>query len=80
MTLNGRKFLVKIIERISQKRFLKKEAGRKSRELTLTLVILLAWNKLTNTLDSIKNGQETTEHYEISFPQLLLLFLEVFFQ
>ena len=55
-------FLVKIIERISQKRFLKKEAGQKSRELTLTLFILLAWNKLTNTPDSIKNGQETTQH------------------
>jgi len=62
MTLNGRKFLVNFIERISQKRFLKSEAERKSRELTLTLVILLAWNKVTKTLDSIKNGQETTEH------------------
>ena len=44
------------------KKISEKKAGWKSRELTLTLIILLAWNKLTHTLDSIKNGQETTEH------------------
>ena len=79
MTSSGRNSQVKFLERISQKGFPKKEAGRKSSELTPTLAILIVWNELTNTLDSIKNGQETTEQWEISFPQLLLLFLEVFF-
>ena len=68
MTLNGRKFLVKNIERISQKRFLKKEAGRKSTELTLTVVILFVWNKLTNTLGSIKTAKKQRSTRKLGFP------------
>ena len=73
---SGKNSQVKFLERISQKGFPKKEAGRKSSELTPTLVILIVWNEATNTLDSIENGQETTEQWEIRSPQLLLLFLE----
>ena len=58
MTLSGRNFQVKFFERIYQKGFLKKEAGEKSRELTLTLVILFVWNNLTNTLGSIKMSKK----------------------
>ena len=80
MTLTARKLQSNFFEPIARKGFLKKEAGRKSRELTLTLVLLYYRNTLTITLGSIKHGQETTEQQESRFPQLLLLFLELHFE